>query len=95
MRKITISKPIYELYKELERLEELLDFSVFYPLERAFESHHFLPGFHVDKVYYEIHEDDKNNLIVLQFGKNALLGDEGYEVEGKYLEELIETLKAM
>ena len=95
MRKITITKLIYELYKELERLEDILDFSVFYPLEHAFESHHFLPGFHVNRVYYEIHEDDKNELIVLQFGSNALLGDEGYEVEGKYLEELVKTLKSM
>ena len=32
MRKIKLTKGIYELYQELERLEEVLDFSVFYPL---------------------------------------------------------------
>ena len=95
MRKIVLTKQIYELYQELERLEDVLDFSVFYPLMRAFESHHFLPGFHVDEVYYEIHKNNNNELIALRFGQNSRLGDEGYEVEGKYLDELIESLKKL
>jgi hypothetical protein len=93
MRKIKLTKGIYELYQELERLEDVLDFSVFYPLSRAFESRHFLPGFHVNKGYFEIHEDDSDELVVLRFGYNARLGDEGFELTNKEVEELVEQLK--
>jgi len=60
---------------------------------RAFESHHFLPGFHIEKEYYEIYEDDENNLIVLSFGGNARIGDEGFELDDEEVGELVERLK--
>lgn len=95
MKKIVLTKQIYELYQELERLEDVLIFSSFRTLDEAFESHHFLPGFYVDDIYYEIHDNDNNELEVLRFSPNARLGEEGYEVEGKYLDELIESLKKL
>lgn len=95
MRKITLTKEIYELYRELERLEDVLTFSSFRTLNEAFESHHFLPGFYVDGIYYEIHDNDDNELEVLRFNPNARLGDEGYEISDKYLKELVETLKKL
>ena len=95
MRKITLTKEIYELYRELERLEDKLYFSVSYPLSRAFDSHHFLPGFYVEDRYYEIHNNDDNELKVLSFNPNARLGDEGYEISDEYLKQLVETLKKL
>jgi len=95
MRKIKLSKSVYELYKELERLEDILDFSVFYSFLRVFESRHFLPGFHVDKGYFEIHEDDSNELIVLRFGHNSRLGDEGIELTENEVNDLVKCLKRM
>lgn len=93
MRKITLTKEVYKLYQELERLEDKLYFSAFYPLERAFESHHFLPGFYVEDKYYEIHENDNNELIVLQFGHNAMLDDLGYELNTDDIQYLVSVLK--
>lgn len=93
MKKITLTKEIYELYQELERLENILTFSSFRTLDEAFESHHFLPGFYVDGIYYEIHDNDDNELVVLQFGHNAILGDFGYEINVDDIQHLISSLK--
>ena len=95
MKKIILTKQIYKLYQELERLEDVLTFSSFRTLVEAFESRHFLPGFYVDEVYYEIHDNDDNELEVLRFSSNARLGDEGYEISDEYLKELVETLKKL
>jgi hypothetical protein len=96
MNKVTLTKGIYELYQQLERLEEVLDFSVFYSLSRAFESHHFLPGFHLDRGYYEIHENsDDDELILLRFGNDSRIGDQGYDVTEKEVLEIVERLKEL
>lgn len=92
MRKITLTKEIYELYQELERLEDKLYFSVSYPLSRAFDSHHFLPGFYVEDVYYEIHEDN-SELKVISFNPNAILGDLGHELNTDDIQYLVSKLK--
>lgn len=92
MRKITLTKEIYDLYQELERLEDKLDFSVSYPLSRAFGSHHFLPGFYVEGVYYEIHEDN-SELKVISFSSNAVLGDLGHELNTDDIQYLVNELK--
>jgi hypothetical protein len=95
MNKITLTRGIYELYLELERLEEVLDFSVFYSLSRAFESHNFLPGFHLDGEYYEIHENSAGELILMQFSSNSLLGDLGHSVSDSEVLEIVERLKEL
>lgn len=94
MKKITLTKEIYKLYRELERLEDKLYFSVSYPLSRAFDSHHFLPCFYVEDGYYEIHEDN-SELKVISFNPNAILGDLGHELSDEYLKQLVETLKKL
>jgi hypothetical protein len=96
MNKVTLTKGIYELYLELERLEEVLVFSVFYSLSRAFESHHFVPGFHLDGEYYEVYQNsDDDELILLRFGNDARIGAQGYDVTEKEVLEIVERLKEL
>lgn len=94
MRIIKITKPVYDLYQQLERLEDVLEFSVFYPFSRAFESHHFLPGFTFDGSYYEIQDDSEEVLNVVQFHTNSLLGAMGYKMYDEDIFDLIENLKS-
>jgi hypothetical protein len=96
MNKVTLTKGIFELYQQLERLEEVLVFSVFYPLSRAFDYHGFLPGFHLDGEYYEIHQNsDDDELILLRFGNDARIGAQGYDVTEKEVLEIVERLKEL
>lgn len=92
MRKVKLTRNLFELYKELERLEEVLDFSVYYSLEDAFHSHHFLPGFYFEQEYFEIQEDDNEELNVLNFGFYGCI-DEGIELSDKEVGELVSKLK--
>jgi hypothetical protein len=92
--KVTVTKEIYLLVRELERLEEVLDFTVFYSFSRILESHNFCPAFDFEGEYYEIQYDNSDELHVLNFGAR------GYKEEGdiltkKEIEELTENLKKL
>lgn len=65
---VKVSKEIYLLCRELERLEDELEFSVFYSFAEILTSHNFCPGFTFDNVYYEIQYDNEDCLRVLDFG---------------------------
>jgi len=95
MKVVGVTLPIYLLCRELERLEdsEYLNFSVFYPFSAILESHHYCPGFEVEGVYYEVQYNSNDELILLEFNKNALLGDLGHPLSNEDVMELVERLK--
>ena len=65
---IGVTKPIYELVKALEELEDKIDFTVFYSFAEILESHHFCPAWSYDEIYYEIQYDNEDVLQVIDFG---------------------------
>ena len=87
-----VSKEIYLLYLELERLEDKLTFSVFYSFAESLGSHHFMPGFDFENYYYEIQTDGDNNMQVLKFYGRV---NEGVVLDSKEILELIEELKIL
>ena len=87
-----VSKEVYLLYKELERLEEVLVFSVFYNFLKVFESHHFCPGFDFEENYYEIQVGDKEKLKVLEFYR---FQEKGVILNKKDIKELTEKLSKL
>ena len=92
---VGVTLPIYLLCKELERLEdsEHLNFSVLYSFSAILESHHFCPGFEFEGVYYEVQYSSSDELVLLEFSKNALLGDLGHSLSDGDVMELVERLK--
>jgi len=92
---VGVTLPIYLLCRELERLEESnkIIFSVFYPFSVILKSHHFCPGFEFEGVYYEVQYSNSDELRLLEFGKNALLGDLGHSLSDEDVIELVERLK--
>jgi hypothetical protein len=90
---ITLTLPIYLLYKELERLRNTLDFTVFFVLEQTFEAPHiFTPAFDFEEEYFEIQENSVGVLKVLSFGFRAYkeIGD---ELSDEDVMELVNKLK--
>ncbi len=93
MKKVGVSKTMYLLCRELERLEDELNFTVFYPFAEILDSHHFCPAFDFEGVYYEVQYSDKDYLQLLDFGRRGHkeIGDILTEKE---ILELIEKLKS-
>lgn len=85
-----VSKEIYSLYLELERLENKLTFSVFYSFAESLGSHHFMPGFDFENYYYEIQTDGDNNMQVLKFYGRV---NEGVVLSKKEVLELVGEVK--
>ena len=92
---VGVTKPIYELCRVLEDKREELEFSVFYSFAEILESHCFCPGFTFDGVYYEIQYNSANELIVLEFSKNAIFGDLGYIMTDEDIVELTNKIKEL
>jgi hypothetical protein len=92
MKIVGISKTMYLLCKELERLEDNLVFSVFYSFAEILDSYHFCPAFEFEQSYYEVQFDGDNNLKLLEFPFRGHMGDEGWEVEEKDILKLIKSL---
>lgn len=90
---VKVTLPIYLLCIELERLENKIVFSVFYPFSAILESHHYCPGFEFDDEYYEIQYDDSDMLQVLKFPIRSRMGDEGQVLTEKEIKELLTHLK--
>lgn len=65
---IGVTKPIYELVKALEKLEDKIDFTVFYSFAEILESHHFCPAWSYDEIYYEIQYDNEDVILKMGFG---------------------------
>ena len=87
-----MKEQIFELVKELERLEHTLDFTVFYSFAEFMESNYFCPAFEVDAYYYEIQRDRDNNLVVLRwYGWQK----EGDILSSQEIENLIQELKGI
>ena len=82
---------IFDLVKELERLEHTLVFTVFYSFAEFMESDFFFtPAFEVDAYYYEVQEDNEGELRVLRFYRNQ---EDGEVLSLQELESLILELK--
>lgn len=86
-----MKEKIFELVRELERLEHTLVFTVFYSFAEFMESDNgFCPAFEVDAHYYEIQKDREDNLVVLRwYGKQ----EEGDILSLQEIENLIQELK--
>lgn len=89
-----VTKEIYLLCKELERLEEILEFSVFYSFSEILTSHHFCPGFTFEDVYYEVQYDNENCLTLIDFGRKGFR-EEGDIMSEKEIENLTLGLKKL
>lgn len=89
---VGVTKEIYLLCRELERLENSLTFSVFYSFAEILESHHYCPGFYWDDVYYEVQYDDSDNLRVLNFGERGWR-EEGLIMENEDIINLTNNLR--
>jgi hypothetical protein len=92
---VGVTKTMYLLCKELERLEDRLVFSVLYSFAEILDSHHFCPGFDFENSYYEVQYDNNNCLHLMYFPFRGYMGDEGLVVEEKDILELIENLKKL
>jgi len=88
---IGVTKPIYELVKVLEGLEDKIEFTVFYSFAEILESHHFCPAWSYDEIYYEIQYDNEDVLQVIDFGVR------GHREEGDVLtvDEVIKLTKLL
>ncbi len=94
MKYFKVSKELYLLCRELERLEDSLDFTVFYSFAEILSSQHFCPAFTFVDVYYELQYDYSNKLRVLNFGERGWR-KEGLEMDDKEIESLIFELKSL
>lgn len=92
MKTVGVSKEIYILCRELERLEDVLVFTVFYSFAEILSSHHFCPAFDYDDVYYEIQYDISETLQVLNFGERGWR-EEGLIMTKEEIESLTLNLK--
>jgi len=89
MKYTGVSPQIYALYQQLERLEDVLNFTVFYSFAESLQSHHFCPGFEFEGGYYEIQKKDNDELnLLLFFGQEG----RGYVRDSKEIEGLVERL---
>ena len=84
---VKVDKETYLLCRELERLEDVLNFTVFYPFAEILESHHKCPAFTFKNVYYEVQYDNENCLRVVDFGVREWK-DEGDILTTKEIESL-------
>ena len=92
MKKITLTKEIYELYRELERLEDVLDFAFPYLLKDAFISDDYLAGFYFGDSYYEISKNNDNELYV--FTNNITTRKKEVLIDEEVI-ELVNRLKTL
>lgn len=92
MKTVGVSKTMYLLCRELERLEDKLNFTVFYSFAEILESPHFCPAFDFENSYYEVQYDTDDSLQLLEF---PYMSDEGWVVEEKDILKLIENLNKL
>ena len=90
MKKIILTKQIYELYQELERLKDTLNFAFPYSLGDVFISDDYMVGFYLNEDYYEVFKNRHNELRV--FTNNITLRVKEVLTEEE-LEDLVNRLK--
>lgn len=93
---IGVTKPIYELVKALEELENenKIEFTVFHSFAEILESHHFCPAWSYDEIYYEIQYDNEDVLQVIDFGIRGHR-EEGYTLTTDGVIKLTQLLKRL
>lgn len=88
-----MKEKIKKLVRELDRLENNLEFTLFYSFDEVVESNFKrLPAFEFEGYYYEIQESNSGELTVLEFVHNA---DEGSKLSSQEIENLIQELKGI
>lgn len=83
---------IHNLVKVLEKMEDEIVFTVFYPFSRFLESHHFTPAWDFDAYYYEIQYDDSDELQVLRWHPRANDDSPGYILNEQEITQLTKEI---